>query len=58
MTQGVNQRAENEQLEEGVQDMKNKGDNCGQGYLERSLNDEGEISKHRGGEGRGRCVGP
>lgn len=56
--QGVNRRAEDEQLEEGVQDMENKGDNRGQGYLEGSLNDEGEILNHRGGGGRGWCVGP
>lgn len=61
MPQRVNQRAKDEQLEEGVQDMKNKGDNRGQAYLGGSLNDEGEMSNHRGVKGRmsgGRCVGP
>jgi hypothetical protein len=52
MPQRVNQGAEDEQLEDGVQDMKNKGDNGGQAYLEDSLNDEGEILNHCGGEGR------
>jgi hypothetical protein len=58
MPQRVNQRAEDEQLEEGVQDMKNKGDNRGQAYLRGSLHDEGEMSNHRRGEGRVGGCGP
>lgn len=53
MAQWVNQRAEGEQLEEGVQDMENKGDNRGQAYLEGGLSDGVEISNHRWGKREG-----
>ena len=58
MTQWVDQWVEDEQLEERVQDMKNKGDNGGHAYLDGDLNDGVEISNHRGGEGKRRYVGP
>ena len=50
MSQRVSQRAEDEQLEERVQDVENKGDNHGQAYLEGGLNDRVEISNHHGGK--------